>query len=216
MDAGLGSLIRKLFFAVVACALLYMVYESKLVPRVYADEAGLGSLPRIEGSDPISPVQTAREVGRTFKVGDFTLRALAAYDIHGVNIRKAHSRYDDISGVSWVDMGIAFGVFLQKPGLLKHYRFFENERFLWARPAKGHEADFEAHLTHFSNNHLIFATRAIEKRVETVEEGKRIRLRGYLVAIEGRTMVVPSSLRRDDTGPGACEVLFVTDVKTYD
>lgn len=216
MNEDLADLIRKAFLGIVAAAAIWFVYQSKVVAHVYAGEDQLKDLPRIVDADPITPSQVARGVGRVFAVGDFTLRTLAEYDIHGIVVKKAHSYYDGLSSISWSDIGIGYGAFLTDPALLGQYRFFENERFLWARPKSGHEATFEAHLAEFSNNHLIFATKQLEAKAEGVREGRRIRLRGYLVAADNGRVRMVSSLTRDDTGPGACEILFVTDVKTWD
>ncbi len=69
-----------------------------------------------------------------------------------------------------------------------------------------------------SNNHLIPKDRAIEEKIKNVAIGDQIRIKGQLVdykvkkegkEVGGRT----SSLDREDTGNGACEVIYVEDIE---
>jgi hypothetical protein len=216
MNEDLKELLHKLFLAGVVGVLIYVVYQAKITPQVYADPTGLTNLPKIADAAPVTPRQTSSGIGRAFDVGAFQVLTLAEYDIHGVMVKKAHTYYDGLSSVSWLDMGIAFGKFLQKPALIDQVNFFENERFLWVKPKKGFEEQFQNYTTEFSNNHLIFSTKKLQAEAERVKEGHKIRLRGYLVALESDHMRATSSLVRDDEGSGACEIIFVTDVKTYD
>lgn len=67
-----------------------------------------------------------------------------------------------------------------------------------------------------SNNHLITNDEAIRKRISEVQIGDQIYLRGKLVNYsEDRWSggVRRSSLNRTDTGNGACEVLFVEELR---
>ena len=68
-----------------------------------------------------------------------------------------------------------------------------------------------------SNNHLIPANEAIAGDIRAIRTGDQIRLKGllvdYKVTSAGRDIFTRrTSLIRDDTGNGACEILYVTDV----
>jgi hypothetical protein len=68
-----------------------------------------------------------------------------------------------------------------------------------------------------SNNHLIPADEAIAERIRAIHVGDQIRMRGllvdYTVARDGREILTRrTSLTRADTGNGACEILYVTDL----
>ena len=61
-----------------------------------------------------------------------------------------------------------------------------------------------------SNMHLIPATPAIEERIKEVRSGQIVRLSGYLIEAEGpHNWHWRSSLTREDTGDGACEVIWI-------
>lgn len=64
-----------------------------------------------------------------------------------------------------------------------------------------------------ANMHLIPADDDIEEVLDDVREGQILELFGHLVKIKGPgNWQWKSSLTRSDTGHGACEVIFVTDV----
>lgn len=64
-----------------------------------------------------------------------------------------------------------------------------------------------------ANMHMIPASDAIEKKLKSLRIGNLISLRGYLVAVRAEDgWRWRSSLRRDDTGNGSCEVVWVEDV----
>ncbi len=66
-----------------------------------------------------------------------------------------------------------------------------------------------------SNNHLLPSTSEISKKLSKAGIGDQIHFRGYLIdyLVEGRSGERKSSTRRDDTGNGACEVVYVEDFK---
>ena len=68
-----------------------------------------------------------------------------------------------------------------------------------------------------SNNHLIPADAAVAKRIRTIRIGDQIRMKGllvdYTVTSQGREVFTRrTSLTRSDTGNGACEILYVTEI----
>ena len=72
--------------------------------------------------------------------------------------------------------------------------------------------------SHISNNHVIPADMNICWQLRSIHPGAHVRLKGYLVYVEGISTKGDvfywySSLKRDDTGKGACEVMYVTSVE---
>ncbi len=64
--------------------------------------------------------------------------------------------------------------------------------------------------THSANMHLIGANRFITRTINRLRKGSLAELDGYLVMVEASDgFKWQSSLRRDDTGNGACEVVYV-------
>lgn len=68
-----------------------------------------------------------------------------------------------------------------------------------------------------ANMHLIPSSPAIEKALREARVGQTVTLAGFLVRAENdRGFVWMSSLVREDTGNGACELIWVTDVEVRD
>ena len=68
-------------------------------------------------------------------------------------------------------------------------------------------ADIE---THSANMHLIAADEQVARQIKSARAGQLVSLAGYLVnvrAADGWTL--ETSLVRNDTGPGSCEVIWV-------
>jgi hypothetical protein len=64
--------------------------------------------------------------------------------------------------------------------------------------------------THSANWHLIPANSAVWRTLSRLRVGDVITLDGELVDIESAsTGTLKTSLRRDDTGAGACEIILV-------
>ncbi len=68
-----------------------------------------------------------------------------------------------------------------------------------------------------ATNHLIPAGDAVARQIRAIRIGDQLRMRGllvdYTVSSDGREVFTRrTSLTRTDTGNGACEILYVTDV----
>lgn len=60
-----------------------------------------------------------------------------------------------------------------------------------------------------ANMHMVPADAAVAKALGRVAKGDRIRIDGWLLQIDGGNWRWRSSLTRDDSGGGACEVVYV-------
>jgi hypothetical protein len=72
---------------------------------------------------------------------------------------------------------------------------------------------------HFSNNHLLVAKeKSFYRAVMGCRTGDQVLLEGYLVnyRIRGRPFERKTSLIRDDTGDGACEIIYLTRFEVLD
>ncbi len=116
---------------------------------------------------------------------------------------------DDAAGILDLDVGLAWGPVANRD-ILRSMRFHLATRYLSARWDGDMPLAESAVMRHVSNHHLVVPDAALRDYLDHVEEGDLLVLEGALVdvAIEGgRT--IRSSLRRDDVGNGACEVLWV-------
>ncbi len=75
--------------------------------------------------------------------------------------------------------------------------------------------------THCSNNHLIPADNAIKRKIKRLKKGDHVRIQGYLVNVDaensaGKVYLWDTSVSRDDSGDGACEIIYVTNIQWLD
>ncbi|HEX7374392.1 MAG TPA: hypothetical protein VF277_05420, partial [Steroidobacteraceae bacterium] len=72
--------------------------------------------------------------------------------------------------------------------------------------------DLRQALRHSANIHLIPATESVRRAIAAAREGTVFTLRGRLVEVRGPDgFTWRSSLRRDDIGDGACELIWVEE-----
>ena len=70
---------------------------------------------------------------------------------------------------------------------------------------------------YFSNNHLIPSDKKIENQIKSIKENDFVKIDGYLVNVyckksNGSYFYWNSSTSRSDSGNGACEVIYVTNI----
>jgi hypothetical protein len=64
--------------------------------------------------------------------------------------------------------------------------------------------------------HIIPASAMVERVVKSVRRGHIVKLAGYLVeARRADGWIWRSSLTREDTGAGACELIWVTEIELH-
>ena len=70
--------------------------------------------------------------------------------------------------------------------------------------------------THSANWHVIPGNDEVRAALARLRTGSVVELRGQLVDIEGGEGGMRTSLRRDDTGAGACEILLANSARLLD
>lgn len=63
-----------------------------------------------------------------------------------------------------------------------------------------------------SNNHLLPENKKIKREIFLIKPGDYIKIEGYLIEITGSDYSQRSSTTRNDTGDGACEIIYVTNI----
>jgi hypothetical protein len=118
-----------------------------------------------------------------------------------------------------VDLGLIWGP--RVADLKQKYTFNQGGRWLFWSSNDPVSDDERRYITaHISNNHLIPAAgrRNLVKAVRWPGRGDKVRIAGYLVTIKNPSgaVAVASSTSRDDTGAGACEVIWVEEIQIND
>lgn len=135
----------------------------------------------------------------------------ARYDIRGRLLARDEFHLGREARLAPIDFGLGWGP-MSDSAVLDRLRLSQRQRFLfvsWKEPP----LPPEVLLDHAANTHLIPASKTVRRQLDRVRPGQRVRLMGYLVnarAADGWTW--NSSMRRDDRGVGACELMWVDSV----
>ena len=122
---------------------------------------------------------------------------------------------DDFSEYSPLDLAVAWG----DAALEDVYRgvsISQSGRFYYWR-ASGEAWDdprVRSFGQHSANWHMVPETPEGARKLSRVRQGDVVSLQGFLVNVSGEGgKRWQTSLRRDDIGPGACEIVLVRDVR---
>jgi hypothetical protein len=164
---------------------------------------------------PFTPLQediSPKWLG-TFK--GYRLQAMAKYALHA---RVLHTKHYWVDGDKLVPYDVALGwgpmsdqKVLDKLKISQTNRFFFYE---WQGGPPIPPRDMERSA---ANVHLISANRKIARAVSKLRPGQFVAMRGYLVNVAGKdNFHWNTSLRREDTGNGACEIFYVQELLIAD
>lgn len=141
----------------------------------------------------------------------YHLRALARYRIAARVLGREEYDSGRESDLSPTDLALGWGP-MADPHVLAGIAISQSNRyFFWKTPEYPiPRRDIEVHA---SNVHLVPASTEIDRELKDVKVDEQVVLGGYLIeadADDGWRWI--SSLTREDTGPGACELLYVESV----
>ncbi len=143
-----------------------------------------------------------------FEKNGYTITALANFELNGRVLGVEHYRFDREADLAPVDLALGWGPMSDSAVLSKVSISQGGRVYFW------HGDEFpiprRAIETHSANMHLIPADADVAKKFDDVHVGSIVSLAGYLVeARAGDGWHWRSSLTREDTGAGACELIWV-------
>jgi hypothetical protein len=147
-----------------------------------------------------------------FDFNGFRLTPLHDFSLQARVLGVEAYRFDAEAQLSPVDLALGWGP-MSDSQVLQHIDISQSSRFyFWrAKTLPVPQRDIERSS---ANMHMIPADKTLERRLKAVREGQVVRIEGWLVearSTDGFTW--RSSLTRDDTGAGACELIFVKDLQ---
>lgn len=161
-----------------------------------------------------APVQRSLGAGPVFRVGDHELRALAEFALTARVLSTERYRTGREARLSQIDLALGWGR-MADPKVVERLAISQSGRWYhWryegAPPIPHREIERSS-----ANMHLIAATPEVARTLGALRRGDLVSLTGYLVEAKGSDgWRWRSSLTRDDTGNGACELIFVQAVES--
>jgi hypothetical protein len=163
---------------------------------------------------PDAPSQRAIAPGLApFSIGEHRIVPKAEFAVDATVLGAKRYRSGPESAVSPLDLALGWGQMAQ-PGLAQALDISQSGRWYHYRwGPEGPPIAVERIIAQSSNMHMIPSSPLVAEKLLAVEQGQRVRLVGWLVDVElpGRGHW-RTSLRRDDSGNGACEIVYVCDV----
>lgn len=158
------------------------------------------------------PVQRDIASRAAFDVNGLAVRPLAEYAVTArvLSIERYHSGRE--SSLSPVDFALGWGR-MSDPAVVSRLSISQSGRWYHWRysgepPIPHREIEVSS-----ANVHLVPASKEVARALARAQTGSIVSLRGYLIEAQGSDgWSWRSSLSRDDTGNGACEIMFVQAV----
>ena len=161
---------------------------------------------------PSPPRQEAAPEALRWTIADHQLTALARYEIEARVLGTERYRYDRGAALSPIDFAVGWGP-MSANAVLDTLTISQYGRFYFYRTDEVPLIEFSEMGRHAANMHLIPADDTIRSALLAVRTGQLVTLRGWLVEAHGADgFRWRSSLTRNDTGGGSCELMLVEDV----
>jgi hypothetical protein len=185
--------------------------------------------------DEIVPEVLTEPLQRKFYHGDnivfvkdgykFDVTPLYDYKMSGLLVSKMDYRFFSIykyDSIFPLDVCVIWGSNVkQKVYKNKTIKFSQDCR--WCN-VSWHEANVDFNFTEISNNHLLINNKEVERKMKTLLRGDQIQILGKLVNVKAvkvnakdasspEEISWQTSTDRTDSGAGACEIIYVDDIK---
>ena len=189
---------RLLFFTVIATG-AYLTYSSRAVEH---DPGVLVSS---------SPLQSEAISHTPFIHKGFQVTPLAAFELEARILGTERYTLGRESELSPIDLALGWGA-MSDSAVLDQITIRQSGRFYhWS--AKQLPIPRTTIISHSANMHMVPADAEVEQQLKALRRGDIVRLEGKLIradAADGWRWV--SSMTRDDSGNGACELVWVKAV----
>lgn len=158
-----------------------------------------------------APVQVDLDHGAKLQKGDTTLATRAHFDITARVLSRKDYSWGEGSDLVPMDLALGWGR-MSDSAVLAHIEISQSGRFFYWRtktfPIPRREIE-----TSSANMHMIPADPGVKRQLEKIRAGQVIHLEGFLVdASRPGGWHWNTSMTRDDTGAGACELIYVESV----
>lgn len=168
-----------------------------------------------------TPIQTnimgIPSISKTYGDNKYSIMPIATYKISALILSKEAYYFDSNNDLSKYDLVLGWGD-ITIPENLKYIHISQYNRWYYYSAKSGSPLSLPYIAQHSSNHHIIHSNENILKAIKSLKKGDKVILEGFLVNINlnnGRnTFVWNSSLSRNDTQNGSCEVFYVKKVTT--
>jgi len=163
---------------------------------------------------PATPIQSELDQPRSFRAGEYQVQALAGFAIEARVLAKKRYRHGREADLSPWDLALGWGPMSDEANL-DAISIRQSNRFYFWRTR--HFPIPREQIEHCSANfHIIPALSTLTDVLDHARIGNVITISGYLVRVDapdGWRWI--SSLTRNDTGAGACELVWAESIALH-
>jgi hypothetical protein len=162
---------------------------------------------------PDDPVQSALATAAPVRYGRWVLTPRAGYDITARILSREDYRFDQLADLIPEDLALGWGP-MSDNRVLAAFDISQSVRFYTWHASRALPIPREAVIEHSANTHVIPADSAVRSELARLRVGQVVHLTGVLVdGARDDGARIHTSLVRNDTGPGSCEIMLVEDVE---
>jgi hypothetical protein len=156
-----------------------------------------------------APRQRPVEGSQVIKLEDYRLTPRARFELRARVLSREDYRWDAGADLAPVDLALGWGA-MSDQAVLDRIEVSQGARWYRTRydyPAPMADRDI---IRQSGNMHMVPANAAVRARLKEIRRGDLVWLRGYLVdADHDSGFRWRTSLSREDTGDGACELFYI-------
>lgn len=148
----------------------------------------------------------------TFTYRGYAIHPLAEFSIKSRVLSVEHYSQGREADLSPVDLAMGWGR-MSDTAVINQLQISQSNRFYFWRYENQPPIPANEIISHSANMHMIPASDEVEKKLKAVKQGEIVTLTGHLVeATANDGWRWKSSLTRDDSGLGACELVWVQEI----
>lgn len=156
---------------------------------------------------------------------DYDLKPLYNYELNGIIVHRMDYTWFSLykkDSVFPLDLCMVWGKNVES-GVYKNENvsYSQDARFCWWSWSGG---NIQFNNNEISNNHLLISSDELRAKLDDLYEGDQIKIKGKLVDVSAKNtgdvgefdpghFSLKTSTVRDDTGAGACEIIFVEGIE---
>ena len=160
------------------------------------------------------PVQTTANLPAPFKQGGYTITPLARYQVTAVVLSRDRYRLDRGADLAPLDLALGWGP-MSIASVINELSFSQSGRWYEYHFRGEPPLDPQVMSSHSANTHCIPADDEVRTKLLATKRHELVTLEGYLVEVTGSDGYHwRSSLTRDDTGGGSCEVFWISSMSS--
>ncbi|WDE98851.1 hypothetical protein PQO03_13505 [Lentisphaera profundi] len=204
---------KKLISALILIACTWQIFTNPSIANFFKADSTSPKKEPHPGIVKVMPQQLKVSASSHHKVDDYTVNELHSFRIRARILSKKNYATGRETDLSTTDLALGWGKMSDLKVLEKITISQSGRWYFWNTsnfPIPRREIE-----TLSANMHLIPATPAVQTQIDATQKGDIIEITGSLVKVSSNkdNWTWKSSETRNDTGNGACEVIWVKELK---